>query len=163
MADMNESKIGVRRATSEDIERIAPLFDSYRQFYGQAPALSSAREFLCERFERGESTVLLAEDERGRAIGFAQLFPTFSSVALAKSFILNDLYVAPEARRLGVGRALLRSAVAYGKGQRAVRITLSTHVDNAAAQALYVSSGWELQTHYHVYTSRLVAPVAPVP
>jgi GNAT superfamily N-acetyltransferase len=159
MADMNERSIGVRRATSEDIERIAPLFDAYRQFYGQPPALNLAREFLLERFERGESTVLLADDERGRAVGFAQLFPTFSSVALARSFILNDLFVAPEARRLGVARALLRSAVAFGQGQRAVRITLSTHVDNAAAQALYVKAGWALQTDYQVYTSRLVAPL----
>jgi ribosomal protein S18 acetylase RimI-like enzyme len=159
MVDMNESRVGVRRATSEDIERIAPLFDSYRQFYGQAPALNSAREFLLERFERGESTILLAEDERGRAVGFAQLYPTFSSVSLARSFIMNDLYVAFEARRLGVARALLRSAVAFGKSQRAVRITLSTHVDNAAARALYVSAGWELQTDYQVYTARLVAPV----
>jgi ribosomal protein S18 acetylase RimI-like enzyme len=155
---MNESSIGVRRATSEDIDRIAPLFDSYRQFYGQAPALDRAREFLLERFERGESTVLLAEDERGSAVGFAQLFPTFSSVALARTFVLNDLYVAPEARRRGVARALLRSAVAFGKGQRAVRITLSTQVGNSAAQALYASAGWMLQTDYHVYSSRLVDP-----
>jgi ribosomal protein S18 acetylase RimI-like enzyme len=155
---MDERRVGVRRATSEDVDRIAPLFDSYRQFYGQVPALDLAREFLLERLEHGESTVLLAEDERGWAVGFAQLFPTFSSVAMARAFVLNDLYVAPEARRRGVARALLHAAVAFGKGQRAVRITLSTQVGNAAAQALYASMGWMLQTDYHVYGFRLVAP-----
>jgi ribosomal protein S18 acetylase RimI-like enzyme len=152
---MIEADIDIRRASVDDLDAIAPLFDAYRQFYGQPPALDAAREFLRHRFERRESTVLVAEDDLDSIIGFAQLFPTFSSVTLATTFVLNDLFVAPASRRRGVARALLRSAAAFGRAQQAIRITLSTQTTNVAAQSLYMEMGWVLQTEYQVYTKKL--------
>jgi GNAT superfamily N-acetyltransferase len=145
----------VRRATLGDVEGTAALFDAYRQFYGQPPRLDAARTFLLERFERGESTLWIAADELGSLVGFAQLFPMFSSVALGKTLVLNDLFVAPAARRRGVARALLNATAAWGRENQALRITLSTQATNAAARALYASMGWELQTEFEVYTLRL--------
>jgi ribosomal protein S18 acetylase RimI-like enzyme len=146
---------GVRRATLADMDGIAALFDAYRQFYGQPPRIDAARAFLLERFERGESTLWVAGDELGSLVGFAQLFPMFSSVALGRTFVLNDLFVAPGARRRGVARALLNAAAEWGRENQAVRITLSTQTTNAAARALYASLGWALQTEFEVYTLRL--------
>jgi GNAT superfamily N-acetyltransferase len=147
--------IKIRRATLDDVEGVVPLFDAYRQFYGQPSSLDAARVFLLDRFRGGESTLFLAEDAHGSIAGFAQLFPTFSSVALARAFVLNDLFVASARRRQGVGQALLRAAVTFCREHRAVRVTLSTQTTNAAAQALYAANGWALQTEYQVYTLKL--------
>jgi GNAT superfamily N-acetyltransferase len=137
------------------MDGVAALFDAYRQFYGQPPRLDAARTFLLERFERGESTLWVAADELGALVGFAQLFPMFSSVALGKTFVLNDLFVAPAARRRGVARALLNAAAEWGRDCQAVRITLSTQATNAGARALYASRGWALETEFEVYTLSL--------
>src|SRR5581483_8937251 len=97
----------VIQAGVEDVGRLAPLFDAYRQFYRQPPDLDGAREFLTERLTRKESVVFLAVAEGARepaALGFVQLYPSFSSVKMRRIWVLNDLFVAREARRHGVAR-----------------------------------------------------------
>src|SRR6266446_5967500 len=101
----------VRRADSgkRDIDLIAPLFDSYRQFYDEPADAELAAAFIRDRLQAKESVIFLAEesDEGTReALGFVQLYPSFSSVAACRIWVLNDLFVAPEARGRGVGRAL---------------------------------------------------------
>jgi ribosomal protein S18 acetylase RimI-like enzyme len=139
---MDEQNIFVRRATVADLERIAPLFDAYRQFYGQAHDLALAREFLRERLEQDQSVIFLALDPGGSAVGFTQLYPSFSSASAQRIFILNDLFVDPLARRSGVGRALLEAAADFGRSAGAVRLTLSTAHTNTSAQSLYEATGW---------------------
>lgn len=134
---------------------LVPLFDAYRQFYRQEPNEELARRFLSERLRQSESTILLALSSADDAAGFTQLFPSFSSVAAARSFILNDLFVAPGARRQGVARLLLRAAVNYGRAAGAARLTLSTEVTNRTAQALYEAEGWKRQTDFYVYEQSL--------
>ena len=140
-----------RRAGAEDLDLITPLFDGYRRFYGQAGDPDLARDFLSQRLSRNESTLFLAQDERGEALGFAQLYPSFSSVRAQRIFILNDLFVTPSARGRGVGRSLLQAAAVFGKSQNAVRLSLSTAIDNKTAQQLYEANGWkrdEVFCHY---------------
>jgi ribosomal protein S18 acetylase RimI-like enzyme len=141
----------VRRATASDVDIVAPLFDAYRQFYRKPADLALARRFIAERFERGDSTIFLAVDDGGASVGFVQLFPSLSSGAAARIFILNDLYVAPGARKSGVGRALLEAAAAFGRAEGAVRLTLSTELTNAPAQSLYEAAGWRADTDFRVY------------
>ena len=144
------SAIHVRQAVLADLDAVADLFDHYRQFYGQASDLAAARAFLKARFEHGESTIFLAESE-GQALGFTQLYPSFSSVSMARVFVLNDLYVAPTARRLGVGQALLNAAAVHAKQLGAVRLSLTTAVENQSAQALYESQGWGRDQKFYAY------------
>jgi GNAT superfamily N-acetyltransferase len=142
----------VRQATMADLEVIAPLFDAYRQFYRKPPDPSLAQTFIADRLRNNESVIFLAHDADGTPTGFTQLYPSFSSGAAARIFILNDLFVTPSARRSGAGRALLDAAAEFARGQGAVRLTLSTEVSNKTAQALYEAEGWKLQTDYYVYT-----------
>jgi ribosomal protein S18 acetylase RimI-like enzyme len=141
----------IRRATASDLDVVAPLFDAYRQFYRKAPDLELARRFIAERFERGDSTIFLAVDAGGVALGFVQLFPSLSSGAAARIFILNDLYVVPSARKAGVGRALLEAAASFGRSEGAVRLTLSTELTNTPAQSLYEAAGWQPDRTFRVY------------
>ena len=140
----------VRQATILDLEQLAPLFDRYRQFYGRASNVAAAREFLLARFTNKESTLLIAHEDE-RPIGFTQLYPSFSSVSLARIFILNDLFVSEQARRNGVASALMSAAVKFANTLGAVRLSLSTAITNDAAQALYHSAGWKRDDQFFVY------------
>jgi GNAT superfamily N-acetyltransferase len=149
------SGMTVRQATIFDLDLVAPLFDAYRQFYRKPADLALARSFLLECFQHSESIIFIVIDEGGEALGFAQLFPSFSSGAAARILILNDLFVVSNARGLGIGRSLLRAAADYGKAVGAVCLTLSTEITNKAARALYESEGWQLQTDFCVYNLTL--------
>jgi ribosomal protein S18 acetylase RimI-like enzyme len=133
--------ITLRRATLDDLDQLAPLFDAYRRFYAQRADLQRARDFLRERLERGESAILLAE-LGGNVAGFTQLYPMFSSVRTARIWILNDLFVAEGARRQGVANALLDGAAQFAREQGAAGVMLETSRDNAPARALYRAAGW---------------------
>lgn len=147
---MVQHPVQIRRAAAEDLELVAPLFDAYRQFYRQPSDLAGARRFLRQRFDREQSVIFLALID-GIAAGFTQLFPSFSSGAMAQIFILNDLFVAPHARRRGVGSALLESAARHGREAGAVRLVLSNEIGNTAAQSLYERLGWKRDTLFCVY------------
>ena len=134
----------IERARVEDADSIAPLFDAYRQFYGAAPDPAAARAFIAARLERAQSVVLFARSlprESGStgAIGFAQLYPSFSSVSLGPIMILNDLFVLPSWRRSSVARSLIEETIRHGERVGALRIHLSTQVTNAPALRLYQS------------------------
>ena len=147
----NSSHIQVRQASVTDLVALVPLFDGYRQFYGQPSDVALARTFLLERFEHNQSVIFIAVRPNGTAVGFTQLYPSFSSTAAARTFILNDLFVATEARRSGVGAKLLEAASQFGRSVGAFRLTLSTAIDNETAQALYVSQGWVRDTKFYAY------------
>ena len=134
--------VTTRRATLADLDVVAPLFDAYRQFYGQAPDMARARAWLSDRMQGGESIVLLAEAD-GRPSGFVQLYPMFSSVRTARLWILNDLFVASDARRGGVARALLDAAAQFARDDGAAGLMLETGRENAPARALYRAAGWQ--------------------
>lgn len=144
----------VRAAEIVDLDSVAALFDRYRQFYGQPSDIAGARDFINSRLSRGESMIFLAERE-GRAVGFTQLYPSFSSVSMGPILILNDLFVGEEARGQGVGRALLAAAAAYGKEKGALRLALSTARDNVTAQRLYEAEGWLRDSAYFHYDKPL--------
>lgn len=134
--------VNVRRATGDDLALVAPLFDRYRQFYGQHEDGAASRAFIAQRLQRGESIVLLAM-LGDAAAGFTQLYPSFSSVRTARVWVLNDLYVEASERRRGVAQALLREAAEFARGDGASTLTLETMPDNHAAQALYAAQGWQ--------------------
>ena len=143
--------IRIVRAERKDLDDLVPLFDRYRQFYGQRSDLAAARAFLRERIERDESVIYLAYTEPGEAAGFTQLYPSFSSVSLKPLWILNDLYVRSDVRRGGVGRALLERARQHAIETAAKGLVLSTGVTNKAAQTLYESCGWQREDEFFQY------------
>ncbi len=141
--------VSIRRATSSDVDRLQPLYAGYRAFYRGAPDPEAERRFLTERLARDESVIFLAE-RGGATVGFTQLYPTFSSVAMRPLWILNDLFVVPAARRSGVGAGLLRRAKEFARETGAEGLVLETAVDNPA-QRLYEAEGWARDTAFLHY------------
>ena len=142
--------VRISQAAAGDIDGVAGLFDLYRQFYRQQSDIAGARRFLAERIARAESFVFIAEDAT-TALGFAQLYPSFTSAGMARIFILNDLFVIPAARGRGIGSALLRHAAEFAQDAGAARLVLSTAVDNRTAQAVYEREGWERDDAFLTY------------
>jgi GNAT superfamily N-acetyltransferase len=140
----------IRQATVSDLDALVALFDGYRRFYRQPSEPDRIRKFLLDRFEHNQSVIFIAAND-GTPVGFTQLYPSFSSAALARIFILNDLFVDPSARRLGAASALVHAATEYGRRVGAIRLVLSTEVTNAPAQTLYEKLGWKRNTEFCTY------------
>jgi GNAT superfamily N-acetyltransferase len=149
------TKIEIIRANREDIPLVAPLFDAYRQFYKQAADLEGAQRFLTARLQEQSSVIFLAfsiaENATKQPCGFTQLYPSFSSTTMERLWILNDLFVAPEARRSGVGKALLERARDFGLETQAKELTLQTAIDNYTAQSVYEANGWQREVEFYSY------------
>ncbi|MEM7381595.1 MAG: GNAT family N-acetyltransferase, partial [Bacteroidota bacterium] len=84
------------------------------------------------------------------AIGFTQLFTSFSSVSMQAVYILNDLFVDPEYRKQGVGELLLNRAKDHCIEYNYKGLALETAVDNPA-QKLYERLGWVKDSHCFHY------------
>ena len=149
--------IHTQLATLADLELVAPLFDTYRQFYEQPPDLDRARKFIRDRIERAESDILLAIGAHGDILGFCQLYPTFCSVEAEPIYALYDLFVRPQARRSGVGRALLLAAEALAAQNGKVRMDLTTARTNLSAQAAYELLGWVRDEVFYGYNKAIKA------
>lgn len=151
------SPVHTRASTLADLDLIAPLFDAYRQFYEKSPDLPLARQFIHDRLQREESVILLAFDESGQVLGFCQLYPTFCSVEAQPIYSLYDLFVAPQARRSGAGRALLQAAYRLSGQRGMARMDLTTAKTNHAAQAAYESLGWVRDEVFFAYSKSIDA------
>lgn len=142
-------KAGVR-----DLDRLVPLFIAYRAFYNRPSVAGKVRAYLRARLTKGEATVFLAVEGSGprrTAVGFTLLYPTHSSLSMARAWVLNDLYVAPDARRGGVARGLMEAGRQLGLKTGAAYLRLETADDNLPAQALYESLGWRQEIGFRNY------------
>jgi ribosomal protein S18 acetylase RimI-like enzyme len=153
--------IAVRAATLTDLDALVPVFEGYRAFYGCEPREAAAREFLRERLTRTDSVILVATDVDGSLVGFVQLYPTFSSLRMARALILNDLYVAQPSRGRGVARRLMHAARTFAEMSGAVSLSLETSKDNEPARALYESLGYRVDTEFLQYALDTAAGAAP--
>ncbi|MFS2033711.1 GNAT family N-acetyltransferase [Polaromonas sp. CT11-55] len=154
------STLSIRLAAPADLAAVAALFDAYRQFYEQPADASLALQFIGERMRRQESVILVAQ-AAGTLVGFCQLYPSFCSVIAQPICTLYDLYVAPEARQTGAGRALMHAAHAHAQQNGFARLDLSTARTNHKAQALYESLGWVRDEVFLYYNKAVPGTVAP--
>jgi GNAT superfamily N-acetyltransferase len=141
-------------ANLEHLQEVSKLFDQYRVFYKQSSDITAAKAFLQERFQKKDSTVLIARDH-DLIVGFTQLYPSFSSVSMKRVWILNDLFVEEAYRKKGVAKSLIKAAEKFARETGAVRIILATQITNIAAQSLYESLGYIKDRDFYHYAVKL--------
>ncbi|WP_443088452.1 GNAT family N-acetyltransferase [Vibrio sp. LaRot3] len=107
--------------------------------------------------KHNESVIFLALDDEGNALGFVQLYPSFSSVSAARTWILNDLFVADNARRMGVAKKLMNAAKEMALETEVKGLALETADSNVNAQKLYESLGYERESGTYHYFLKLQA------
>ena len=147
--------IHTRTATLADLETVATIFDAYRQFYEQPADLALATRFIHDRLQDNQSVILLAFSESQKTLGFCQLYPTFCSIEASPIYSLYDLFVIPDARRSGAGKALLQAAEKHAAKNGMVRLDLTTAKTNVSAQSLYESHRWIKDEVFYAYSKRV--------
>jgi GNAT superfamily N-acetyltransferase len=132
----------VSPATESDLDEVLPLFAGYQVFYtGSSQEDAKNRAFL-RRFVSGDAgRLLVARDEDGAAVGFANLYWTFSSTLAEEHVLLNDLFVLESARGTGVGRLLIDASAEIARERGSRTLSWQTTVDNREAQRLYERTG----------------------
>ena len=144
------------QATLEHLDQLTPLFIKYRELFGQVAYPESSRKFLSTRISRKESVIYLAlADDEDKLLGYCQLFPSYSSLSLKRVWILNDIFVAEDARRMLVADRLLQTAKQMAKETNAVRMRVATSVSNEVAQKTYESIGFREDTRFKNYILEL--------
>jgi ribosomal protein S18 acetylase RimI-like enzyme len=141
----------IQAAAEADLEHLCELFAAYLHFYEVPKPLAQVHEFLAARLRQSDSTILLARDENGVALGFVQLYGFFSSLALQPALLLSDLYVSEPARRQGVGEALMNAARAHAEATGSCGLQLETAKSNLPGQALYERLGYVRDEVFYTY------------
>ena len=135
----------------DHLESLGSLFDQYRQFYNQAPDVDRSLSFIKERIERQDSVIFIALNESDKVLGFAQLYPSYSSISTGKKWILNDVFVSASSRRLGIAKMLMQRVEKLAIETGATSIFLEVQVNNENAQHLYKSFGYIEETEHYSY------------
>jgi GNAT superfamily N-acetyltransferase len=131
--------VSVRDATSADIEAVLPLMRGYCDFYGESPPDEGLREMaraLIEAEDR-DGLLLVACDEAGAVVGFAAVGWKWSSLRAARVAIMEDLFVAADARGRGHADALIEACAERVRENGAPVLLWQTMPDNQRAQAVY--------------------------
>jgi len=140
--------LSISPAGPADIPDLALLFDAYRVFYEQPSDISASAAYVAREVATGSTRFFLARTKAGEAVGFVHLIPGTNTLVMRPMWYLEDLFVAPAARRTGVAEALMREAERFAIETCAERLTLATAHDNHAAQALYRKLGYERDDHF---------------
>ncbi len=157
MGDMMDTELVMRRATADDLVKVARLaaslvrqhhaFDPQR-FFLQEPveALTGGYEWWLGRELENDRAVIMVAEAKDELLGYA--YATLEerdwNLLLDAAGALHDIYVDDRARRRGVGRALLRAIVAELERLGAPRVVLMSAVANTSAQALFKELGFRV-------------------
>lgn len=141
----------IRVATISDLDQLTKLFDAYRVFYRKKSDIISAKNFLSDRMKQKDSEIFVAENNLNILVGFAQLYPLFSSTRMKKLWLLNDLFVAPKYRGQQVSKQLIESGKKLVKETSACGIFLETEKTNIIGNNLYPKTGFSLNKDSNFY------------
>lgn len=146
----------IRKATIQDVQQLAELFDQYRVFYHKDSDIPAAESFLKERIENSDSEIFVAESE-GKLVGFVQLYPLFSSTRMKRYWLLNDLYVNENYRGNGFSKELIEEAKQLATSTNASGILLETGKSNDIGNKLYPSCGFKIydEVNFYEWTNEL--------
>jgi ribosomal protein S18 acetylase RimI-like enzyme len=131
---------GVRKAGLDDADAAAKLmYDFNREFGDPVPEPPQLAERMRLLLSEGHNRILLAGDgPEGLAI--LRFWPAITTPGL--ECYLAELYVVPERRRHGIGRALLDACIELARAEGADYMLLGTGEDDVGARALYESFGF---------------------
>ena len=130
-------------ATERDLPMLLPLLRAYCEFYEAGPSddglMAMAQALIAE--PDAEGILLIARDGEGRPIGFTTVGWKWSSLRAARIAVMEDLFVAPEARGQGAAGALIRACADRTRELGAPVLSWMTATDNHRAQAVYERVG----------------------
>ena len=128
----------IRRAEARDEPRWRELWDAYTRFYEREPNEAITRYTWTRILDAGSPVMaIVAEDEAGRVVGIANYLLHENTSALAQNCYLQDLFVDPQVRASGTGKAMIDWLIAEMKRQGWARLYWATKETNYRARGLY--------------------------
>ncbi|HEX6208259.1 MAG TPA: GNAT family N-acetyltransferase [Actinomycetota bacterium] len=143
--------IEVRALAEEELEDALPLIAGYQVFYEAQPDDEHNRGFFRRFLAPSDEGLLLGAWENGRLAGFATIYWTYSSTLPGDIALMNDLFVAEDARGRGVGEALIDACVEAARERGLPILEWYTATDNHRAQRLYDRYPGAEKTTWHAY------------
>ncbi|WP_245233869.1 GNAT family N-acetyltransferase [Mycobacterium sp. PS03-16] len=138
--------LSISAVTSADVDVLLPLLRAYCDFYRVDPTDDALRALIRALLDNpGEGLQLIARDG-DTPVGFATVYWTWQTLYAARVGVLNDLYVVPDVRGGGTGRALIAHCRALCAERGAAKLVWETAPDNTVAQRLYDGIGAEKST-----------------
>jgi ribosomal protein S18 acetylase RimI-like enzyme len=132
----------ITRVGEGDLQELLPLMRAYCDFYEVSPSdddlLTLARALLSDPDREG---VQLIARDNGKALGFATIYWSWATTIASRIGVMNDLYVAPDARGSGAADALIAACADECRKHGAAELTWQTAKDNARAQRVYDRAG----------------------
>jgi GNAT superfamily N-acetyltransferase len=126
---------------------LLPLIAAYQRFYEVEDVDEERNHRFFRRFiAPSDAGLLLGARGDGRLLGYSCLYWHFSSTLARETVLMNDLYVEPDVRGQGVGRALIEASLEVARERGAAHLEWQTAPDNHTAQRLYDSTGAERST-----------------
>ena len=133
--------ISIRPVATADYAAWKPLWDGYNAFYGRSGPTALPEEITRTTWARFHDTAepvhALVAERGGVLLGLAHYLFHRSTTQVAPICYLQDLFTAPGARGLGVGRTLIERVYELAQLARAPRVYWQTHESNATAMRLY--------------------------
>lgn len=135
------SSLSIRDVIATDYPAWKPLWDGYNAFYGRQGPTALADEITQSTWRRffddHEPMHALVAECGGRLLGLAHYLFHRSTIQIAPTCYLQDLYTTTEARGQGVGRALIEALYERARAAGTPRVYWQTHETNAVAMKLY--------------------------
>ena len=145
------AKLTFRFAVREDTARILSFIRALAEYEQMADQVVATEELLAEQlFDRGSAEVLFALED-GKEVGFALFFHNFSTFLGRAGLYLEDLYVLPEHRGKGYGKALLQRLARIARERGCGRIEWWCLDWNKPSIDFYLSLGAEPMRDWTVY------------
>jgi GNAT superfamily N-acetyltransferase len=140
--------------TEADLPDLLPLMRGYCDFYEVAPPddalLAMSRELIADPEKEGLQ--LIAREDAGRAVGFATIFWTWSTLSASRIGVMNDLFVHPNARGGGIADALIEACAERCRERGATTLAWQTARDNRRARQVYDRVGGDVDDRWVDYS-----------
>jgi GNAT superfamily N-acetyltransferase len=143
----------IEPVTEAELPELLPLMRGYCDFYEVNPSddelLAFSRELLAS--PELDGVQLLARDDEGRAIGFATILWTWSTLSASRIAVMNDLFVSPDGRGSGAADALIKACVERAREHGATSLEWQTARDNERARKVYDRVGGRMSDRWVDY------------
>jgi GNAT superfamily N-acetyltransferase len=141
----------IRDATPADRKAFLALWQGYLDYYGVTLSPEVTTATWARLLDPASPVKARLAEVNGQVKGFAVHLHHPSTWVLTEDCYLEDLFVAPEARGTGLGRALIDDLIALARAKGWGRVYWHTRIDNEKARALYDQYvGWDDHIRYRL-------------
>ena len=151
---MKSNQVEIKPASLLHIDKILPLFSSYAKFSNIVRDEESYREFLTQQINSENTLILVAFIEQ-KAVAFLQVFKVHSTLAMKQSWLLNDLFVDIQYRRIKIATKLIQFLFEFAQANKVFSVKLTTEKTNFAAISLYQSQSFEQIDSHYIFSKKV--------